>query len=101
MRLSATSKIFSISLTHCCLELGWHFPDNLKIGGDTHRVLKSRQILNLRVAREKSYIFNENTQPILLKRYFVETVFFSSSRLVPRNKSVNREGTISFLFDWM
>ena len=34
------------TLTHRFFQIGWHFPDNPKIDGDTHRFLKSGKILN-------------------------------------------------------
>ena len=66
-------------LTHRFLEIGWHFPDNPKIDGDTHRVLKSRQILNLHGARAKIYFFNKNAKQCSsgLIQFLLPKSFFS------------------------
>ena len=60
------------------MEIGWYFPDNPKIDGDTHRVLKSRQILNLHGARAKIYFFVKKHQAMQFRRnsIFVAEKFF-------------------------
>ena len=51
--------ISKITLTHPFFQGGWHFPENLKIDGDTARVLKSAKILNHRGARARIRFFKK------------------------------------------
>ena len=56
----------------------WHFAENLKIDGDTARVLKSGKILNHRGARARIRFFKKQHQATQLRQnsVFVTEKFF-------------------------
>ena len=62
-----------VKLTHPFFQGEWHFPENLKIDGDTARVLKSGKILNHRGVRAKSNTKQPNSGGIqfLLPKSFI------------------------------